>query len=71
MAYKKDREGLLTRACGDRTRGNSFKLKDIRFTLDIRKKIFTMGMVRQWNRLPREAVDAPSWKYSRPGWMGL
>ncbi|KFV41079.1 hypothetical protein N328_07340, partial [Gavia stellata] len=53
-------EGLLTRACRDRTRGNGVKLKEGRFRLDIRKKIFTVRMVRHWNRLPREVVDAPS-----------
>ena len=31
-----------------------------RFRLDIRKKSFTLMAVRQWNRLPKEAVDAPS-----------
>ncbi|KFO82897.1 hypothetical protein N303_08179, partial [Cuculus canorus] len=39
---------------------NGYKQERGRFRLDIRRNFFTMRVVRQWNRLPREVVDAPS-----------
>ena len=58
--YRKAGEGLLIRACSERTRGNGFKVEEGRFRLDIKKKFFTVRVVRHWNRLLREAVNAPS-----------
>jgi len=64
-AYRKAGEGLFTRPCNDRTRGNEFKLKEGRFRLDIRKKFFTKRVVRHLHSLPREAVSAPSLAVSK------
>jgi len=55
-SYEKEEGRLLCRVCCDRTRRNSFKQKQRRTRLDIRKNIM-LRVLKHWNRLPR--VDAP------------
>ena len=63
--YRKEGDRLFSRVCCDRTKGNGFKLKEGRFRMDIRKKVFTIRVVKHWHRLPRQAVDAPSLEASK------
>jgi len=52
--------GLYIRTCSKRTRRNDIKLEEGRFRLVIRMKFFTVSVVRHWNRLLSEVVDASS-----------
>ena len=58
-AYKQEGSQLFERAANTRTRGNGFRLEERRFRLN-RKRLFKIRVMRHWNRLPREVVDASS-----------
>lgn len=64
-AYKQEGDRLFTWYDSDRTEGNGFKLKEGRFRLGVRRKLFSQRVVRHWLRLPRETADVPSMEVSK------
>lgn len=62
--------GESVREYSRRIRGNDFTVEEGRFIPNISKKFFIQRVVRHRNRMPREAMGAPS-QCSRAVSMGL
>lgn len=57
-----------TRVSSHKAGSNGYKLKGGKFKLAIRKKFFTLRMVRHRNSWPREVVDTSSVQ-RQDGWI--
>lgn len=60
--------GLTVRECNDR--GNGFKLKERRCSLEAGRKVLAQKAARHWHRLHREAAYAPSLEVFKASWGG-
>lgn len=57
---KDDRDKFFSVVCSERKGGNFNKLKCRKLHLNIRKKLFTVRIVKLWNRLSKEVVGSIS-----------
>lgn len=48
--YREAGKALFRRVYGDRMRGNDLKLRQPSFRLDLRKKFFTIRVLKYWSR---------------------
>ena len=60
----------LSSVCCNRTRGNGFKLKEGRFRLDVRKRFYTLRMMRTGTGCPERWWMSCPWRHSKSGWKG-
>lgn len=49
-SYKKEGGRFFSKVCCERTRGSGLKLKESSFRANIRKKSFSVRVVRHWSR---------------------
>jgi len=51
--------------------GQGVLLREDRFRLDIRKKFFTMRVLKHWMGCPERQWMPHPWKHSKSSWMEL
>jgi len=73
-AYRKDGENIFSRACCNRTRSNSFKLREGRFQVDIRNFFAKGGKTLEWvaqrssrGPIPGNIQGQVGWRSEQPG----
>lgn len=54
-----EEQRLLPALLTDRTRRNEHKLKHKTFYLNTKKPLFIARVIKQWNKMPNEAVEFP------------
>lgn len=62
---------VFSKACCGSMRGNCLKLNKNQLRLDMRKKIFTMRVVKHWNSHPKRWWMPCPWKHSRSACRGF
>jgi len=57
---QRDEATFFLAVSGERTRGNSLKLKHRKFCTNVCKNFITVRVMENWNRLPSEVMESPS-----------
>ena len=68
---RKERDRHFSRVCCDRTKGNGFKVKDGKLSLNAGKQIFAIRVGGTGTCCPERWWMHDPWKHSRSGWMRL
>jgi len=63
---QRDKARVFSEVHGNRTRGNSHKLKHREFHTNVSRNFFTLRVTELWNGMTREVVESPSLETFNP-----